>query len=251
MEDGYVITNEDEINLRQQHIVSDYSEKIAIVVGLGGIGSWIAVDLALIGIGTLILFDDDKIESSNLNRTLFKLSQVGEFKTKSVKQLINERRKNILVITNEELFQAEQLKKYNGIDYFFDCSDTTRLKDSLAEVKSKIETPPPATKGRTVITSAHSKNTNEEEVITFPIYCKLGYDGFNATMCLNDFTTGTWGVDSSYTVTPSFFGTPQIISALAVIELLMKRKQVPRTVNMNVKKVITQIEESQNLLKHN
>jgi len=245
MEDGYVITNEDEINLRQQHIVSDYSEKIAIVVGLGGIGSWIAVDLALIGIGTLILFDDDKIESSNLNRTLFKLSQVGEYKTKAVKQLISERRKNILVITNEELFQAEHLKKYNGIDYFFDCSDTTRLKDSLAEIKSKIETPPPATKGKTVITSAHSNNTNEDmEVITFPMYCKLGYDGFNATMCLNDFTTGQWGVDSSYIAIPSFFGTPQIISAMAVIELLMKRKQVSRTVNMNVKRIITHIEEA-------
>ena len=244
MEDGYVITNEDEINKRQQHIVSDYSEKIAIVIGLGGIGSWIAIDLALIGIGTLILFDDDKIESSNLNRTLFKLSQVGEYKTKAVKQLISERRKNILVITNEELFQAEHLKKYNGIDYFFDCSDTTRLKDSLAEIKSKIETPPPATKGKLSI--------DEEEVaLRFPMYCKLGYDGFNSTMCLNDFTTGQWGVDSSYTVTPSFFGTPQIISAMAVIELLMKRKQVPRTVNMNVKKIINQIEESQNILKHN
>ena len=248
MEDGYVITNEDEINKRQQHIVSDYSEKIAIVVGLGGIGSWIAVDLALIGIGTLILFDDDKIESSNLNRTLFKLSQVGEFKTKAVKQLISERRKNILVITNEELFQAEHLKKYNGIDYFFDCSDTTRLKDSLAEIKSKIETPPPATKGKTIITSS---NDEEEVALKFPLYCKLGYDGLNATICLNDFNTGKWGEDSSYTVTPSFFGTPQIISAMAVIELLMKRKQIPRTVNMNVKRVINQIEESQNLLKHN
>ena len=243
MEDGYVITNEDEINLRQQHIVSDYSEKIAIVVGLGGIGSWIAIDLALIGIGTLILFDDDKIESSNLNRTLFKLSQVGEYKTKAIKQLISERRKNILVITNEELFQAEHLKKYNGIDYFFDCSDTTRLKDSLSEIKSKIETPPHATKSKLSI--------DEEVALRFPMYCKLGYDGFNATMCLNDFTTGQWGVDSSYTVTPSFFGTPQIISAMAVIELLMKRKQVPKTVNMNMKKIINQIEESQNLLKHN
>jgi len=244
MEDGYVITNEDEINLRQQHIVGDYSEKIAIVVGLGGIGSWAALDLALIGIGTLILFDDDKIESSNLNRTLFKLSQVGEYKTKAVKQLISERRKNILVITNEELFQAEHLKKYNGIDYFFDCSDTTRLKDSLAEIKSKIETPLPATKGKTSI--------DEEEVaLKFPLICKLGYDGLNATMCFNDFSTGRWGEDSSYSVTPSFFGTPQIISAMAVIELLMKRKQIPRTVNMNVKKIINQIEESQNLLKHN
>ncbi len=244
MEDSYVITNEDEINLRQQHIVSDYSEKIAIVVGLGGIGSWIAVDLALIGIGTLILFDDDKIESSNLNRTLFKLSQVREYKTKAVKQLISERRKNILVITNEELFQAEHLKKYNGIDYFFDCSDTTRLKDSLAEIKSNIESPLPVSKGKLSI--------DEEEVaLKFPLYSKLGYDGMNGTMVFNDFTTGQWGVDSSYNVTPSFFGSPQIISALAVIELLMKRKQVPRTVNMNVKKLINQIEESQNILKHN
>jgi len=244
MEDGYVITNEDEINLRQQHIVSDYSEKIAIVVGLGGIGSWVALDLALIGIGTLILFDDDKIESSNLNRTLFKLSQVREYKTKAVKQLIAERRKNILVITNEELFQAEHLKKYNGIDYFFDCSDTTRLKDSLAEIKSKIEIPPPATKNKTSI--------DEEEVaLKIPLICKLGYDGLNATMCFNDFSTGRWGEDSSYTVTPSFFGTPQIISAMAIIELLMKRKQVPRTVNMNVKRIINQIEESQNLHKQN
>jgi hypothetical protein len=237
MEDGYVITNEDEINLRQQHIVGDYSEKIAIVVGLGGIGSWVAVDLALIGIGTLILFDNDKIESSNLNRTLFKLSQVNEYKTKAVKQLIAERRKNILVITNEELFQAEHLKKYNGVDYLFDCSDTTRLKDSLAEIKSKIETPPPATKGKTSI-------DEEEVVLKFPMYCKLGYDGMNGTMVFNDFSTGKWGVDSSYTQVPSFFGSPQIISALAVIELLMKRKQVPRTVNMNVKRIINQIEES-------
>lgn len=243
MEDSDVITSEDEINLRQQNIVGDYSEKIAIVVGLGGIGSWVAIDLALIGVGTLILFDDDKIESSNLNRTLFKLSQVGEYKTKAVKQLISERRKNILVITNEELFIADHLKKYNGSDYFFDCSDTTRLKDSLAEVKSKIETPP-ATKCKLSI--------DEEEVaLRFPMYCKLGYDGLNATMCFNDFSTGKWGVDSSYSVTPSFFGSPQIISALAVIELLLKRKQVPRTVNMNVKRLINQIEESQNLLKHN
>lgn len=244
MEDGYVITNEDEINLRQQNIVSDYSEKIAIVVGLGGIGSWVAIDLALIGIGTLILFDNDQIESSNLNRTLFKLSQVGEFKTKAVKQLISERRKNILVITNEELFQAEHLKKYNGIDYFFDCSDTTRLKDALAEIKSKIETPQHATKGKSSIDEV-------EVALKFPMYSKLGYDGMNATICLNDFSTGKWGEDSSYTVTPSFFGSPQIISALAIIEILMKRKQVPRTVNMNVKRLINQIEESQNLLKQN
>lgn len=234
MENSIITTTEEEINQRQHNIVGDFSEKIALVVGLGGIGSWVAIDLALIGVGTLILFDNDTIESSNLNRTLFKLSQAGELKTKAVKQLISERRKNILVITNDELFTSEHLNKYSGVDYLFDCTDTTKLKDAIAESLA------PAT--------AHTKsqpqpNTTKQTQSAMR-YVKCGYDGFHGTICVNDFTTGRWGQDSSYTVTPSFFGTPQIISAYAVIELLMKNKLETRTVNMNVKQAISILNEA-------
>jgi len=199
------------INNRQKGLVADFSETSAVVVGLGGIGNWVALDLALLGMGTLILFDDDIIEASNLNRSLFKLSHIFKPKVSAVKELISERRKDAIVITNQELFTVEHLKKLDGLDYIFDCSDTTRLKDSIAQLKTK------------------------------PRYIKLGYDGFEGTISIDDFESGKWGSDSSYSITPSFFAPPQILSALGITEMLLVKKQVSRTVNLNVKKIISQL----------
>ena len=126
-----------EINNRQSKIIPDLSGVIAIVAGLGGIGSWVALDLALIGVGSILIYDTDKIEASNLNRTLFKESQIGQYKTDAVKELIAERRKDCLVLSFEEFFEAEMLNKLEGTEYVFDCTDTTRLKDSLYEFKVK------------------------------------------------------------------------------------------------------------------
>lgn len=200
-----------EITNRQKGLIGDFSEHSAIVVGLGGIGNWVALDLALLGMGTLILFDDDIIEASNLNRSLFKLSHICKPKVSAVKELISERRKDAIVITNQELFTVEHLKKLDGIDYIFDCSDTTRLKDSIAQLKQK------------------------------PRYIKLGYDGFEGTISIDDFESGKWGSDSSYSITPSFFAPPQILSALGITEMLLVKKQTSRTVNLNVKRIISQI----------
>ena len=201
----------EDINNRQKGLVGDFSEHSAVVVGLGGIGNWIALDLALIGVGTLILFDNDIVEASNLNRTLFKLSHIGKPKVQAVKELISERRKDSITITNEELFTSEHLQKLEGIDWIFDCSDTTRLKDSIAQLKTR------------------------------PRYIKLGYDGFEGTISIDDFESGKWGSDSSYTITPSFFAPPQILSALGITEMLLVKKQSSRTVNLNVKRIISQI----------
>ena len=200
-----------EINNRQKGLIGDFNEHSAIVVGLGGIGNWVALDLALLGMGTLILYDDDKVEASNLNRTLFKLSHINKPKVSAIKELISERRKDTIVIVHQELFTVEHLQKLDGIDFIFDCSDSTKLKDSIAQLKTK------------------------------PRYLKLGYNGFEGTLCIDDFTSGQWGSDSSYTITPSFFAPPQILSALGIIELLLIKKQVSKTVNLNVKKIISQL----------
>jgi len=202
----------EEINNRQKGLIGDFSEHSAVVVGLGGIGNWVALDLALLGLNNLILYDNDIVEASNLNRTLFKLSHIGKPKVTAVKELISERRKDALVIVHQELFSIENLKKLEGIDFIFDCSDTTRLKDSIAQLKVK------------------------------PRYIKLGYDGFEGTICVDDFTSGQWGSDSSYQIVPSFFAVPQILSALGIIELLLVKKQVSKTVNLNVKKIISQLQ---------
>ncbi len=259
-----------EINNRQSKIIPDLSGAIAIVAGLGGIGSWVALDLALIGVGSILIYDTDKIEASNLNRTLFKESQIGEYKTEAVKELIAERRKDCLVLSFEEYFEAEMLNKLDGVEYFFDCTDTTRLKDSMYEfkvkkkmefeelkkkeedknkVKSKSKKAAETTQntqatqyanyGPGVTNPYPAQTVNQIQEYKFPQYVKLGYDGFEGTICLNDFNAGRWGTDSSYTITPSFFGTPQMLSAAAIIEMLIVKNKNASTKTVNVTTLLT------------
>lgn len=192
--------------------IKDFKESSAIVIGVGGIGSWIALDLALLGVGTLVIIDPDKLESSNLNRTLFKLDQIGSYKTTAIKDLISERRPDTIVITIEDHFQTPILNKYE-VDYIFDATDNLASRQMIKELGEDFSTS----------------------------YCKVGYDGFQASLSLNEFQSGRWGEDGSYTVVPSFFGTPQILSALAVIEMLIVDEDKSKTVNFNVKKLLNKI----------
>ncbi len=255
-----------EINNRQSKIIPDLSGAIAIVAGLGGIGSWVALDLALIGVGSILMYDTDKIEPSNLNRTLFKESHIGIYKTEAVKELIAERRKDCLVLSFEEFFESEMLNKLDGVEFFFDCTDTTRLKDSMYEFKvkkqmefeelKKKEEKKCKSKKSSLVTNAPTatgqayygppelnpklnQTSNQLQEYKFPQYVKLGYDGFEGTICLNDFNAGRWGTDSSYTITPSFFGTPQMLSAAAVIEMLIVKNKKESTKTVNVTTLLT------------
>ncbi|MCL2485267.1 MAG: sulfur carrier protein ThiS adenylyltransferase ThiF [Endomicrobia bacterium] len=61
--------------------------KVAIA-GLGGLGSNIAVMLARIGVGKLLLVDFDVVEPSNLNRQYYDLTHLGMLKTEALKSQI-------------------------------------------------------------------------------------------------------------------------------------------------------------------
>lgn len=204
----------DRLNSRQEDIIPNLAGKAALVIGLGGIGSWVAIDLALVGVGTIILYDNDKIELTNLNRTLFKQSQIGKYKTKAVAELIAERRNDVIVISFKEIFQCGFLEKYDSIDYIFDCTDTTRLKDSI-------------------------KDSEDYEDLN---YVKLGYDGLDGTLSFNDFDSGKWGEDNSYTVVPSFFGTPQVLSGLAVTEMILNNKS-KQTVSLDMGDILSELKK--------
>jgi molybdopterin/thiamine biosynthesis adenylyltransferase len=196
------------IYTRQQDLFQkDFKEESAIVIGLGGIGSWVAVDLALLGVGTLVLVDPDIIEASNLNRTLFKLSDIGRKKTDAIKEMIFERRQDIIVLEIPEYFSLDMLDKYSA-DYIFDCTDTLNTRDKLKGMNFQGE------------------------------YVKCGYDGYSATISINDFESGSWGDGGSYTTVPSFFGTPQVISAMVITELLININVETKSINFEMDKML-------------
>jgi len=59
------------------------------IAGLGGLGSNIAVMLARIGVGKLLLVDFDVVETSNLNRQYYDLTHLGMLKTDALKSQID------------------------------------------------------------------------------------------------------------------------------------------------------------------
>ena len=50
------------------------------IFGLGGLGSNVAMWLARLGVGQLLLYDFDRVELSNLNRQYYFIEDVGEYK---------------------------------------------------------------------------------------------------------------------------------------------------------------------------
>ncbi|MDD2414645.1 MAG: ThiF family adenylyltransferase, partial [Eubacteriaceae bacterium] len=60
----------------------------AAVAGLGGLGSTIAIALARAGVGHLHLIDFDRVDSSNLNRQQYRISDIGELKTEVMAKTI-------------------------------------------------------------------------------------------------------------------------------------------------------------------
>lgn len=59
---------------------------VVAVAGLGGLGSNIAVSLARMGVGRLILVDFDQVEPSNLNRQSYYVRHLGMYKAEAMKE---------------------------------------------------------------------------------------------------------------------------------------------------------------------
>ena len=86
------------MNLKEEDLfernVRGVSKKIketkVCILGLGGLGSNVAVLLARSGIGYLKLVDFDIVEASNLNRQQYRISHIGIKKTEAMKSIIRE-----------------------------------------------------------------------------------------------------------------------------------------------------------------
>lgn len=177
---------------RQQTLNLKIPDSVAII-GVGGVGSWVAVDLALTGVKKIVLVDHDIIEAHNLNRTPFKSSQIGQPKVLAIVELIYERRTDVQIIPFQSKLEdltEYQLDMLKNCEVIIDCRDTTNppLPSELAK----------------------------KQVIT------AGYDGFSVSIHINPDYKSIWGEEQvRYTITPSFLVPPQFLAVLIVLYIVV------------------------------
>lgn len=104
------------------------------VVGIGGVGSWVAEALARSGIGQITLIDLDDICVSNTNRQLPALAgQYGSMKVEAMSQRIQAINPECVVHTIEDFVTADNLEATlgRGYDYVVDAIDSVKTKAAM------------------------------------------------------------------------------------------------------------------------
>ena len=115
-----------------------------MVLGVGGVGSHCIEALARSGVGTLILVDNDKVSQTNINRqSIAYLSTIGDYKTKLMKDRIDDISPHTNVFTYETFILPENLHEIfeRKVDYIVDAIDTVTAKLAVAEYAKEHNIP--------------------------------------------------------------------------------------------------------------
>lgn len=104
-------------------------ESRVLIVGLGGLGSPVALYLAAAGFGTIGVMDDDKVSLSNLQRQVIH-STAGFPKASSAGYAISRLNPDVRVVTlNQRLTCANVEETFSyGWDVVVDCCDNARTR---------------------------------------------------------------------------------------------------------------------------
>ena len=99
------------------------------VMGLGGLGSSVAVALTRIGVGKLLLADYDRVELSNLNRQYYFLDQLGLLKTVALQQNLTRINPYLSYEPIQKRLTEEMIPQlFSGVDVLVECFDDPVMK---------------------------------------------------------------------------------------------------------------------------
>lgn len=110
-------------------------EAHVLIVGLGGVGAYVAEMLARAGVGQLTIADADIVSESNINRQLVALhSTIGRSKTSVLSERLRDINPKIRLNVWTEYIRDEktnELLNAAKYDYVVDCIDTLSPKANL------------------------------------------------------------------------------------------------------------------------
>jgi molybdopterin/thiamine biosynthesis adenylyltransferase len=115
----------------------------ALVIGLGGLGSPVAMYLAAAGVGTLILVDDDRVDLSNLQRqVLHTTPNLGLQKSVSARLGLQALNPSTELILHDTRLQGDALRDaVRSADVVLDCSDNFATRFALNRACQEQQTP--------------------------------------------------------------------------------------------------------------
>lgn len=161
------------LELRVPHKVS--------IIGVGGIGTWVALFAAMSGVEELELADPDTVDATNLNRLPYNLEAIGKQKTAAAAALLTG-------IRDVRIRCRERSANFEHTEFVFICTD---------DLESKLKY------------AALAKEHN----VPFAI---LGYDGNAISISINRIPEVWDNGPDGYRIVPSWVAPPALIAALAI-----------------------------------
>ncbi len=115
----------------------------ALIVGMGGLGSPVALYLTAAGIGELTLCDYDRVDLSNLQRqVLHTTADIGELKTESATASLKAINPDVTINTIDYFADEAELKKIaKSADIILDCTDNFETRFGLNRISRETSTP--------------------------------------------------------------------------------------------------------------
>jgi bacteriocin biosynthesis cyclodehydratase domain-containing protein len=158
------------------------------ILGLGGVGSWIALALAGIGVGHLVIADGDTVETNNLNRQiLYAESDLGQQKAHAARRRLTEFNNQITITASQEFLNSpQQLREViSEADFVVEAADTPvhdfgRWVDAacraqgiphivMSQIPPLVRVGPTFVPGRTGCLACYEQPAHEE----FPLFDEL------------------------------------------------------------------------------
>ena len=87
----------------------EIQKKKITFAGLGGIGSWSCLLIGRMALQTFSLFDDDKVEMTNMSGQLYSRNQLGKYKAEAMRELLSQYTSTISTYANRRRFTEDDV----------------------------------------------------------------------------------------------------------------------------------------------
>lgn len=113
--------------------IDELNNKSVLLIGAGGLGCPMAINLAALGLRSITLYDGDVVSSSNLARQyIYQNSDIGQNKTRIVKRFIEDRFFSCQVDARTTFFDDNEFDKVaSPFNLIVDSSDRSNIKAML------------------------------------------------------------------------------------------------------------------------